>query len=108
MEPKKKETLSIRQLAQNLTTFAIERTDVKSFLAKIPENCHPNLNTIEYELQILKILSVLWAISFFMPASDKNKEPLTQIFWESIREISINISTLAATTTGKHINYFAG
>ncbi len=106
MEQEKKETLSIRQLAQNLSIFAIDRTDVKSFLTKIPENCHPNLNSIEYELQILKILSVGWGISFFMPASDKNKEPLTQIFWEAIREISINISTLAATTTGKHINYF--
>ncbi len=106
MEPEKKETLSIRQLAQDLSTFAIDRTDVKSFLAKVPENCHPNLNTIEYELSILKILSVGWAVSFFMPASDKNKEPLTRIFWEAIREISINISTLAATTTEKHIDYF--
>ncbi|MBC8441272.1 MAG: hypothetical protein H8D87_16485 [Deltaproteobacteria bacterium] len=106
MKQEKKGTLSIQQLAQDLSTFAIDRTDLKSFLAKIPENSHPNLNTIEYELQILKILSVGWAISFFMPASDKNKEPLTQIFWEAIREISIKISTLAATTTGKHINYF--
>jgi len=106
MKPSEKETLSVRQLAQDLSTFAIDRTDVKSFLATIPENCRSNLNAIEYELQILKILSVGWAISFFMPASDTNKQSLTQIFWEDIREISMNISTLATTTTGKQINYF--
>ena len=41
-----------------------------------------------------------------MPATDKNKGPLTQIFWDHIRETSNNISTLTKTTTGQDINYF--
>lgn len=106
MEQTNKDPLNIQQLAQTLSTFAIDRTDVKSFLTMVPEKCHPHLNSIEYELQILKILSVGWAISFFMPATDKNKEPITQIFWDNIREISTHVSTLAATTTGNPINYF--
>jgi hypothetical protein len=98
--------LTIEKLAQNLTTFAVDRTDLKNLLAAIPENHNLNITTIEYELQILKILSVGWAISFYMPAVDKNKEVLTQIFWDGIREISKNISELTQTTAGQNIDYF--
>lgn len=101
-----KETLTVEKLAQNLATFAIDRTDLKELLSTLPGDDNSNLTTIEYELQILKILSVGWAISYFMPATDKNKGPLAQIFWEHIREVSNNISTLTKTTTGKDIDYF--
>ncbi|CCK80646.1 hypothetical protein [Desulfobacula toluolica] len=106
MKLEKKEILTIQKLAQNLATFAIDRTDLKELLAAIPENSRSNLTAIEYELQLLKILSVGWAISFFMPGNDKNKGPLTELFWGYIREISGNISTLTQTTTSQSIDYF--
>ena len=106
MKPRKKETITVEKLAQNLSTFAIDRTDLKELLTSIPENSDLNLTTLEYELQILKILSVGWGISFFIPATDKNKVVVTELFWEAIREISRNISTLTQTTTGQHIDYF--
>lgn len=106
MEHDKKDPLSVQQLAQDLASFAIDRTDLKALLAAIPENNASDLTIIEYELQILKILSVGWAISFFMPVTGKNKGPLTQMFWEIIRELSQNISTLTQTTTGQSIDYF--
>jgi hypothetical protein len=98
--------LTIEKLAQNLTTFAVDRTDLKNLLAAIPENHNLNITTIEYELQILKILSAGWAISFYVPAENKNKGTLTQIFWDCIREISKNISELTQTTTSQNIDYF--
>lgn len=106
MKYKKKDPLAVQQLAQDLAAFAIDRTDLKELLAAIPENSNLNLTVIEYELQILKILSVGWAISFFLPATDKNKGPLTQMFWKFIRETSQNISDLTETTTGQSIDYF--
>lgn len=106
MESDNKETLSCEKLAQNLATFAIDRTDLKQLLAAVPEDSSVNLTTLEYELQLLKILSVGWAISFFMPVSDKNKGPVSEMFWEYIREISKNISDLTQTTTGQSIDYF--
>jgi len=96
----------VQKLAQDLATFAIDRTDLKEFLAAIPEDNTLNLTTIEYELQILKILSVGWGISFFMPVTDKNKAPLTQMFWEYIREISSQITTLTQTSIGQGRDYF--
>ncbi|MBU8910807.1 MAG: hypothetical protein KOO65_06020 [Desulfobacterales bacterium] len=102
----KRTPIAVQQLAQNLAAFAIDRTELKELLDAIPENSDLNRTSIEYELQILKILSVGWAVSFFMPTADKNKEALTEMFWEFIRELSQNISTLTKTTTGQSIDYF--
>lgn len=106
MGQKEKETRTVEKMAKDLATFAIDRTDLKELLAALPENITSNLTAIEYELQILKILSVGWAISFYMPVTDQNKGPLTEMFWEAIRDVSNNISTLTQTTTGQNIDYF--
>ncbi|HKK90352.1 MAG TPA: hypothetical protein VJ936_03065, partial [Desulfobacteraceae bacterium] len=74
----KKEALSIEKLAENLATFAIDRNDLKMLMGGIPDNSDLNLTSVEYELQILKILSVGWAISFYMPTGD-NKTNLSRI-----------------------------
>ncbi|MCG8636091.1 MAG: hypothetical protein MI863_19820 [Desulfobacterales bacterium] len=100
------EKISVEQLARNLAGFAIDRTDLGELMAALPRENKLNVTTVEYELGILKILSVGWAIAFYMAASDKNKAPLTETYWEMIREISQNISTLTETTTGTRIDYF--
>ncbi|SLM30044.1 conserved hypothetical protein [Desulfamplus magnetovallimortis] len=106
MGQKKIEPLSIQKLGENLALFAINRDDLKQLMATIPEGDETiNLTTLEYELQILKILSVGWGLAFYMPESEK-KQQASQIFWENIRDISKNISTLTANTTGKQIDYF--
>ena len=102
----KKESLTIEELAENLATFAINRDELKMLLQAIPENMDLNLTTVEYELQILKILSVGWAISFYMPEGEY-KIKLVQLFWEHIREISSSISNFTGTSTGRAIDYFA-
>jgi len=102
-----KQTLYIEKFAENLATFAINRDDLKELLKPIPENSDLNLTTIEYELQILKIISVGWSISFYLPHSDENKKPLSELYWTYIREISKDISNLTGTTTGQQIDYFS-
>lgn len=106
-DSEKKQALSIEEMAKNLATFAIDRTDLKALVAAIPEENSLNLNTLEYELGILKILSVGWGIAFYMAVSDKNKALLSESYWQMIREISDNISTLTESTTGTRIDYFA-
>ncbi|WDP92839.1 MAG: hypothetical protein HUN04_25190 [Desulfobacter sp.] len=98
--------LSVEDLARNLASFAIDRTDLKELMAALPGENDLNMTTLEYELGILKILSVGWGIAFYMAATDKHKAPLTETYWEMIREISENISTLTETTTGTKIDYF--
>ncbi len=98
--------LTVEELARNLASFAIDRTDLKSLMAALPPQNTLNMTTLEYELGILKILSVGWGISFYMAATDKHKAALTQNYWEMIRDISQNISTLTHATTGTKIDYF--
>lgn len=107
MEAPNKERLTVEKLAKNLASFAIDRTDLKELISAMPKENHLNLTAVEYELGILKILSVGWGISFFMAITDKNKGPLTEYFWEMIQEISQNISNLAQTTTGTQLDYFS-
>lgn len=106
MASQKKEKLTIEELARNLAGFAIDRTDLKGLIQALPADNKLNLTTVEYELGILKILSVGWGLSFYMAVSDPNKPLVTESFWEMIREISSNISTLTETTTGTSIDYF--
>lgn len=101
----KKDPVTVEKLAENLSLFAIDRTDLKELIKTLPPGHELNVTTLEYELQLLRILSVGWALSFFMPDSETKKN-LTLLFWETIREIAKNISNLTETTTGQPIDYF--
>lgn len=106
MEAQNKEILTVEKLAQNLANFAIDRTDLKELMSALPPENDLNMTAVEYELGILKILSVGWGLSFFMAVTDKNKGPVTQYFWETVQEISQGISDLTHTTTGTQVDYF--
>ncbi|MBF0257275.1 MAG: hypothetical protein HQK62_00315 [Desulfamplus sp.] len=99
------EPLSIEKLGENLAVFAINRDDLKALLKTVPEDQKIHLTTIEYELQILKILSVGWGIAFYM-VEGEHKQQLTLVFWQHIQEIAKNISTLTESSTGHQIDYF--
>jgi hypothetical protein len=106
MEAQNKETLTVERLARNLASFAIDRTDLKELISSLPPENDLNITAVEYELGILKILSVGWGISFFMAVTDTNKGPVTQYFWETVQEISQSISDLTHTTTSTRVDYF--
>ena len=101
----RKEPITIEQLAANLSNYAIDREDLKALLQTIPAKNDLNMGTVEYELQILRTLSVGWAISFYMTQQpDKNRVSL--LFWEEIRQVAAKISTLLETTSGQAVDYF--
>lgn len=88
-----------------LINFAINRDDLKEFLQLIPDEKGINPVTIEYEAQILKIISVGWGISLFFSDSSQKSE-LAKFFWNSVNEFSVNISMTASSAAGKEIDYF--
>ena len=59
--------------------FAIDREDVKWLLAQLPEQTEVKLSTVEYELQILKIISVGWGTAYLLENSP-NKTPLLELY----------------------------
>ena len=88
-----------------MLSFAIDREDVKWLIAQLPEETEINRGTVEYELQILKIISVGWSISYYLENSP-HKNQLLELFWNSVFELSQSISTTAGLMIGNDIDYF--
>ncbi len=53
----------LEQATEDLFSFAIERDDTKWLMTRLPAEADIKPATVEYELQILKIISVGWSIS---------------------------------------------
>ena len=97
--------VSIEQASEDLFDFAINRSDIKQIVQNLPEDKEINRISVEYEIQLLKILAVGWSLSFFLEDSTL-KQKLSESFWNAIQNFSQSISTLSSSSTGKRINYF--
>jgi hypothetical protein len=89
----------------DLFDFAVDREDVKWLLNQLPEEATVTPHTVEYELQILKIITVGWSIAYCLEGHPQ-KTPLSEIFWNGIREFSGGISQTTELMTGQDIDYF--
>jgi len=103
---KSKEELSKPELiAKALFDFSIDREDIKWLLDQQPEDNKIPQNTIEYELQLLKIIGVGWSISFYL-GNHPLKENIAELFWHNVHSFSETISTTTELTIGKKVDYF--
>lgn len=91
--------------AEDLFNFAIEREDIKTLIAQLPEESECKPEAIEYELQLLKIISTGWSISFFLE-NTPHRDLLAEAFWKMIHEFSGTLSETTQMMTGQNINYF--
>ena len=96
---------AIPRAGEQLFQFAIDRGDMQSILDALPLDDPEKRVALEYEIQLLRIISVGWAITYFLTDSDL-KTPLGQLFWEHVRSFSTTLSTSASLTTGSDIDYF--
>ena len=94
-----------QRAGEELFTYAVDREDVKFLMEYLSSEADINRVTVEYELQILKIVSVGWSISFFLENSEQ-KNPLLEIYWQSIREYAQNLSSTTGLMLGQEIDYF--
>jgi hypothetical protein len=108
IEPKEdfeKEVPPSEHAAKALFDFAIDREDVKWLLAKPPEDHKLSIDTMEYELQLLKMISTGWSISFYL-ADHPLKLKIAEKFWESVHSFSDTITSTTELTIGKKVDYF--
>ena len=101
-EEKKSEIEKIRDVLFN---FAIDRKDIKWLMERLPKEADIKRSTVEYELQILKIISVGWSISYYLD-NNPHKSSLLELFWMAIYEFSKHLSTTTELMIGKDIDYF--
>jgi len=90
---------------EQLFQFAIDRGDMKAILDTLPPMRAQQRALLEYEIQLLRVISVGWAIAFFL-AEDGLKEPIGRLFWENLRSFSATLSSSAFLTVGSDIDYF--
>ena len=98
-------TTPLADAAESLFNYAIERDDLKQMVAHLPDDKSINKVTVEYELQLLKIICVGWGIAFFM-AAQPQKEKLAEAFWNNIQALSHSISSATSASVGKDVDYF--
>lgn len=91
--------------AEALVDYAIDREDVKWLLAQLHSEAAVNRHTLEYELQILKIISVGWSIAYHLE-NDAAKQPLLEDFWKAVQAYAQSLSQTTELMIGQDIDYF--
>ena len=105
MKEKESEKTEIEKAAEDLFNFAIDREDVKWLLERLPAECGVKSSRVDYELQLLKIISVGWGLSYHLEDSSL-KTPLSELFWTGIQEFARDLSTTTGLMIGQEIDYF--
>lgn len=98
-------TFRRKKAGEDLFNFAIDREDVKMLMAHLPEEADSKRSTVEYELQILKIISIGWCISYYLE-NGAQKNQLLESYWQAVHEFSQSISTTTELMIGNNIDYF--
>lgn len=95
----------IEKAGRDLLEFAVDREDVNWLMARLPREADIKRVTVEYELQILKIIGVGWSVSYYLENSPRKTE-LQELYWNSINEFSRGISKTTEYMIGQNIDYF--
>jgi len=103
-DPKHK-TAPVDQAAETLFNYAIERDELKQIVGLLPAGQEAHKVTVEYELQLLKIISVGWGVTFFM-ADHPRQAALSEAFWHKIQSLAQGLSSAASASVGKDLDYF--
>jgi hypothetical protein len=91
--------------AENLLDFAIDRQDLKIILDSLPQNATINRGKVEYEIQILKILTVGWALSYFLEVRAV-KRRLTESYWMKVQAFAQSLSLASSASLNREFDYF--
>ncbi|MBW2248563.1 MAG: hypothetical protein JRF62_15550 [Deltaproteobacteria bacterium] len=105
MEHSEEKKTGVEKAGEDLFSFAINREDIKTLMSYLPEKADINLGKVEYELQILKIISTGWSISYYLE-NGARKNQLLEGYWKAVHEFSQSISTTTGWMIGNNIDYF--
>ena len=105
MATAKNSSTGLEKVSENLVNFSVDRDDLNRIMTLLPEDEAINRVTVEYEIPLLKIVSVGWTIAYYME-NRPEKKALLESFWQAIDEFSKGLSDVTNLTTGAEINYF--
>lgn len=105
MEDRDRQENAIEKAGEDLFNFAVDRRDVKELLAGLSESADIDATAVEYELPLLKIITVGWSAAYLMENS-RHKQALLEAYWNAVRTFSQSLSETAGMMTGSDIDYF--
>jgi len=91
--------------AQVLFGFATDREDLKWLLDQLPHDAGISLGKVEYELQILKFISVGWLVSYHLEQNPLKNLVLGE-YWGAVHELARSLSASVGMMTDQPIDYF--
>ncbi|MFW6335142.1 MAG: hypothetical protein ACOC0W_07700, partial [Desulfosalsimonas sp.] len=94
MEKQGGEKSAIQKAGEDLFNFAVDREDVKELVAGLPESAGVEATAVEYELPLLKIITVGWSAAYLMENS-QHRQPFMNVYWNAVRDFSRNLSDTA-------------
>ncbi|MGM0452373.1 MAG: hypothetical protein ACQERN_04310 [Thermodesulfobacteriota bacterium] len=103
--PKEEPKSEIEKAGEDLFHFAINRDELKWLMARLHEQAEINRETVEYELQVLKIIATGWALAYYLENSPYKQQLLAR-FWQQVFEFSKSLSETTGLMTGQEIDYF--
>jgi hypothetical protein len=101
----KKKTI-VEQAGEDLFDFATDRDDVKWLLDQLSNQTQAKPATVDYELQILKMVCVGWSVSYFMSGTPKKKAHLLELYWRAVNAFACDLSQTTGLMIGQDIDYF--
>jgi len=105
MERSEEKKTGVEKAGEDLFNFAINREDIKTLITHLSEEADIKRGKVEYELQILKIISIGWSISYYLE-NGAQKNQLLESYWQAVHEFSQSISTTTGLMIGNDIDYF--
>lgn len=106
MNQKDENKTPIEQAGEDLFNYAVERDDIKYLMARLPEQAQAKPTKVEYELQVLKIISVGWSASFYLEGTPKRKTAVLELYWDAVNQFSKQLSETTGLMIGQDIDYF--
>ncbi len=97
---------TVTQAGQILLDYSVNRNELSEILQGFPEDIEINRVAVEYELQLMKIIFVGWALSYYGHQHPR-KEALLENFWNGVREFAVGLSTASTASTGQELDYFS-
>lgn len=99
------DTSNIEKLTETLVSYSIDRSEMNALLNCVSLDTKLNRTAIEYEIQIVRIIGVGWSINYYVQ-DNLLKHALSESYWNSIQELSNNISAISSVSINQEFNYF--
>jgi len=94
-----------KQLVNRLLNIAVNQRETKADLLAAQNDEPVNWIAVEYEMQLLRIVAVGWALAYFAEEA-RGSEGLAEAYWEGVQTYCSAVSAMTRPVLGSGADYF--